>query len=252
MKATIAVEDALERIAAGAMVLVVDHEDREDEGDLVMAAQHVTPEAVNFMIRQACGLVCLPCDGQRLDDLAISPMVVDNSCAMQTAFTVSIDLRSGGSGISAHDRAATVRASGRPRPGWRRRSRAPVTSSRCGPVPAGCWSGRATPKRPSTWPAWPAAHPAAMICEVLDDDGSPARRPRLQRFAVDHGIGVVTIDALDQPSPGPPRRPRDHRLTRCGCGIPGPEHPVPGRARERSGWPLTRCACRRRRGARSR
>ncbi len=103
----IAVESALERVRAGGLVLLLDSEDREDEGDLMVAAEHVTPEVVNFMIRQACGLVCMPCDGARLDELGMPPMVVDNTCAMSTAFTVSIDWRLGGSGISAHDRAAT-------------------------------------------------------------------------------------------------------------------------------------------------
>ncbi len=192
---TISVEDALERIAAGAMVLVVDHEDREDEGDLVMAAEHVTPEAVNFMIRQACGLVCLPCDGRRLDDLALAPMVVDNTCAMSTAFTVSIDLCNGGSGISAHDRAATVRAVADPgfggdafsRPGhvFPLRARPGGVLERPGHTEAAVDLARLA-----------GCYPAAMICEVLDDDGSPARRPRLERFAFDHGIGVVAIDTL--------------------------------------------------------
>jgi 3,4-dihydroxy 2-butanone 4-phosphate synthase/GTP cyclohydrolase II len=92
------------------MVLVLDSEDREDEGDLMVPASHVSAEVVNFMARQACGLVCMPCDSRRLDELSIGPMVVDNTCAMSTAFTVSIDWRFGGSGISAQDRAATVRA----------------------------------------------------------------------------------------------------------------------------------------------
>jgi 3,4-dihydroxy 2-butanone 4-phosphate synthase / GTP cyclohydrolase II len=195
LRTAISVDEALVRIAGGAMVLVVDSEDREDEGDLVMAAQHVTHEAVNFMIRQACGLVCLPCDGTRLDDLAIAPMVVDNSCVMQTAFTVSIDLRSGGSGISAHDRAATVRAVADPTVGGDAFSR-----------PGHVFPLRARPggvlERPGHTEAavdlarMAGCYPAAMICEVLDDDGSPARRPRLERFALDHEIGVVAIDAL--------------------------------------------------------
>jgi 3,4-dihydroxy-2-butanone 4-phosphate synthase len=191
----IAVESALERVRAGGLVLLLDSEDREDEGDLMVAAEHVTPEVVNFMIRQACGLVCMPCDGARLDELGMPPMVVDNTCAMSTAFTVSIDWRLGGSGISAHDRAATVRAVLDPtsraedftRPGhvFPLRARANGVLERPGHTEAAVDLARLA-----------GLAPVAVICEVLDDDGSPARRPRLERFAADHDVAIVTIDAL--------------------------------------------------------
>ncbi|MGH9003815.1 MAG: 3,4-dihydroxy-2-butanone-4-phosphate synthase, partial [Acidimicrobiia bacterium] len=102
------VDEALLRIRRGGMVLVSDGCDREDEADLTMAAQWVTPEAIAFMLRHGRGLVCMPCDGARLDRLGIGPMVRSAGC--DTAFTVSIDHRNVGSGISAADRAATIRA----------------------------------------------------------------------------------------------------------------------------------------------
>jgi len=191
----ISVEAGLERVRAGRLVLLLDSEDREDEGDVMVAAAHVSPDVVNFMIRRACGLVCMPCDGGRLDELALPPMVVDNTCAMSTAFTVSIDWRRGGSGISAQDRAATVRAvldlSSRSddftRPGhvFPLRARPGGVLERPGHTEAAVDLARLA-----------GLPPVAVICEVLDDDGSPARRPRLERFARDHDIGIVTIDAL--------------------------------------------------------
>ena len=103
------IEEALKRIRRGEMVLVVDDEDRENEGDLTMAACWVTPEAVNFMLRWARGLVCMPCDGRRLDELDLRPMVPSDCADNDTAFTVSIDHVTAGSGIGAGDRATTIR-----------------------------------------------------------------------------------------------------------------------------------------------
>jgi 3,4-dihydroxy 2-butanone 4-phosphate synthase / GTP cyclohydrolase II len=193
----ISVEAALERAQRGAMVLLLDSEDREDEGDLMIPAAHVSAADVNFMIRHACGLVCMPCDSGRLDELAIGPMVLDNTCAMSTAFTVSIDWRRGGSGISAQDRAATVQAVLDP-------AARPDDFTRPGHVfPLRARSGGVLERGGHTEAAVDLARlaglfPAAVICEVLDDDGSPARRPRLERFARDHDIGIVTIAALIQ------------------------------------------------------
>src|SRR5688500_8244592 len=102
------VQDAIERIRRGEMLIVVDDEDRENEGDLTMAAARVTPEAVNFMICHGRGLVCVPCDGKRLDDLHFEPMVAQNTSSHETAFTVSVDHRSVTTGISAHERSVTI------------------------------------------------------------------------------------------------------------------------------------------------
>jgi 3,4-dihydroxy 2-butanone 4-phosphate synthase/GTP cyclohydrolase II len=103
------IDDALRRIRRGEMVLVVDDEDRENEGDLTLAAEWVTPEAINFMMRWARGLVCMPCSSRRLDELEMGPMVPAETAGCDTAFTVTIDHRDAGSGIGAQDRALTIR-----------------------------------------------------------------------------------------------------------------------------------------------
>ena len=103
------IDEALRRIRRGEMVLVVDDEDRENEGDLTMAASWVTGEAVNFMLRWARGLVCMPCDSARLDELAIEPMIPDGRATCDTAFCVSIDHATAGTGIGVQDRATTIR-----------------------------------------------------------------------------------------------------------------------------------------------
>src|SRR5687767_6337030 len=102
------VTDAIERIRRGEMLIVVDDEDRENEGDLTMAAARITPDAVNFMIRHGRGLVCVPCDAKRLDELHFEPMVAQNTSSHETAFTISIDHRTVTTGISAHERAVTI------------------------------------------------------------------------------------------------------------------------------------------------
>ncbi len=151
------IDDALRRIRRGEMVLVVDDEDRENEGDLTLAAEWVTPEAINFMMRWARGLVCMPCSVSRLDELEIGPMVPADKAGCDTAFTVSIDHREAGSGIGAARPGAHDPQD--PRPGVARptTSSGPATCSRCGPARTACSSGAVTPKRPSTSPGSPAA-----------------------------------------------------------------------------------------------
>ena len=187
------VVDALRRIQRGEMVLVSDGADREDEADLTMAAQWVTPEAVAFMLRHGRGLVCMPCEGARLDRLGIGPMVPDAGC--DTAFTVSIDHRSVGSGISAIDRSATIRAVLDPwagaadfvRPGhvFPLRAREGGVLVRTGHTEAAVDLARMA-----------GLAPCAVICEVLNDDGTIARGPDLDRLAADHDLARVTIDDL--------------------------------------------------------
>jgi 3,4-dihydroxy-2-butanone 4-phosphate synthase len=187
------VVEALRRIQRGEMVLVSDGPDREDEADLTMAAQWVTPEAIAFMLRHGRGLVCMPCDGARLDRLGIGPMVPDAGC--DTAFTVSIDHRSVGSGISAIDRAATVRAVLDPwagasdfvRPGhvFPLRARDGGVLVRTGHTEAAVDLARMA-----------GLAPCAVICEVLNDDGTIARGPELDRLAADHDLARVTIEDL--------------------------------------------------------
>ena len=185
--------EALRRIQRGEMVLVSDGPDREDEADLTMAAQWITPESIAFMLRHGRGLVCMPCEGGRLDRLGIGPMVTDAGC--DTAFTVSIDHRSVGSGISAVDRAATIRAVLDPWSG-------PADFVRPGPVfPLRARDGGVLVRTGHTEAAVDLAHlaglaPCAVICEVLNDDGTIAQGPELDRLAAEQDLLRVTIEDL--------------------------------------------------------
>jgi 3,4-dihydroxy 2-butanone 4-phosphate synthase/GTP cyclohydrolase II len=187
------VVEALRRIHRGEMVLVSDGADREDEADLTMAAQWVTPEAIAFMLRHGRGLVCMPCEGPRLDRLGIGPMVTEAGC--DTAFTVSIDHHSVGSGISAIDRAATIRAVLDPWAG-------PADFVRPGHVfPLRAREGGVLVRTGHTEAAVDLARmaglaPCSVICEVLNDDGTIARGPDLDRLATDHDVARVTIEDL--------------------------------------------------------
>ncbi len=148
------VERAIAEIRAGRMVILVDDEDRENEGDLVLAADRVTPEAINFMATHARGLICLAMDGPLIDKLELPMMVRDNQASLGTAFTVSIEARRGVStGISAKDRAVTVRAAiaddARARGPGLARPRLPAAGAR----PAACWCAPARPRARSIWPA---------------------------------------------------------------------------------------------------
>jgi 3,4-dihydroxy 2-butanone 4-phosphate synthase/GTP cyclohydrolase II len=194
------IEDALRRIRRGEMVLVVDDEDRENEGDLTLAAEWVTPEAVNFMLRWARGLVCMPCDGTWLDKLDIEPMVPAGRAGCDTAFTVSIDHRNAGSGIGAADRALTIRRVLDP-------ACRPDDFVRPGHVfPLRAREGGVLERRGHTEAAVDLARlaglpPIAVICEVLHDDGSPARIPYLELFAQEHRIAMISVGQV-----------ADHRL----------------------------------------
>jgi 3,4-dihydroxy 2-butanone 4-phosphate synthase/GTP cyclohydrolase II len=189
------IEDALKRIRRGEMVLVADDEDRENEGDLTMAAQWVTADAVNFMLRWARGLVCVPTDAAVLDRLRIPPMVPSGEGGSDTAFTVSIDHRAAGSGIGAADRAHTIRRVVAP-------DSRPEEFVRPGHVfPLRARPGGVLERRGHTEAAVDLARlagcaPVAVICEVLHDDGSPARLPYLELFAAEHRIAMVTVDQV--------------------------------------------------------
>jgi 3,4-dihydroxy 2-butanone 4-phosphate synthase / GTP cyclohydrolase II len=189
------IDDALRRIRRGEMVLVVDDEDRENEGDLTLAAEWVTPEAVNFMLRWARGLVCMPCDPRRLEALEIGPMVAPGAAGCDTAFTVSIDHRNAGSGIGAADRALTIRR-------MLDRDARPEHFVRPGHVfPLRARPGGVLERRGHTEAAVDLARlaglaPAAVICEVLHDDGSPARLAYLELFAEEHRIAMVSVGQL--------------------------------------------------------
>jgi len=187
------IEEALKVIREGGMVILVDDEDRENEGDLCMAAELVTPEAVNFMARHARGLICLTLTDERADALALPPMVSENTSNFRTAFTVSIDAVKGvTTGISASDRAATiltaVSETARPedlaRPGhiFPLRSRKGGVLVRTGQTEGSVDLARLAGLRP-----------AGVICEIMNDDGTMSRMPDLERFAREHGILIVTI-----------------------------------------------------------
>jgi 3,4-dihydroxy 2-butanone 4-phosphate synthase / GTP cyclohydrolase II len=189
------IDEALKRIRRGEMVLVVDDEDRENEGDLTMAASWITPEAVNFMLRWARGLVCMPCHMGRLDELDFWPMVPLDRAGNDTAFTVSIDHVTAGSGIGAADRATTIRhvLDGDARPSdFQRPGHVFPLRAR----PGGVLERRGHTEASVDLARLAGLPPVAVICEVLCDDGSPARFPYLEQFAADHRIAMVAVDQV--------------------------------------------------------
>src|SRR5580704_2083069 len=190
------IEDALDAIRAGRMVIVVDDEDRENEGDLTIAAERITPEAVNFMARYGRGLICLSLTPERLDELDVPLMVSQNSSRFDTAFCVSIEAKGRTStGISASDRATTVLAAIDPatkpsdlaRPGhmFPLRSRTGGVMVRAGQTEAAVDLARIA-----------GLYPAGVICEVMNEDGTMARVPELTKFARKHGLLMITIADL--------------------------------------------------------
>jgi 3,4-dihydroxy 2-butanone 4-phosphate synthase/GTP cyclohydrolase II len=187
------IEDAIAALRDGKMIVVVDDEQRENEGDLTMAASKVTPEAINFMIKRGRGLLCLAMTPDRLDALEIPLEVADNSSARDTAMCVSIDVKAGTTtGVSAADRAATVRAA--IAPGTKARDLA-----RPGHVfPLRARNGGVLVRAGHTEAAVDLARiageaPAGVICEVMNEDGSMARVPELAKFARRHGLVMITI-----------------------------------------------------------
>ena len=191
------IDEALRRIRRGEMVLVVDDEDRENEGDLTMAAEWVTPEAINFMLRWARGLVCMPCAPERLDALNIHPMLAPGTATCDTAFSVTIDHVHAGSGIGAADRALTIKAvlnetsvaSDFVRPGHV----FPLRSRR-----GGVLERRGHTEAAVDLAVMAGFAPVAVICEVLHDDGSPARYPYLEMFAEEHRIAMISVEQVAQ------------------------------------------------------
>ena len=190
------VEEIVAEIRAGRMVILVDEEDRENEGDLVLAADHVTPEAINFMVTHARGLVCLTITEERSRQLGLAPMARDNKSPYNTAFTVSIEAAEGvTTGISAQDRAQTVRVAvardARPEDVVQPGHIFPIIARpggvlvRAGHTEAGCDLAQMAGLTPSS-----------VICEVLKDDGTMARLPDLIEFAKRHGLKIGTIADL--------------------------------------------------------
>jgi 3,4-dihydroxy 2-butanone 4-phosphate synthase/GTP cyclohydrolase II len=187
---------ALEDIRAGKMVIVVDDEDRENEGDLVMAADLVTPEAINFMVRYARGLVCLSLTEEKIDALELPMMVDDNRSSRSTAFTVSIEARSGvTTGISAADRAHTIKTAVAPDA----MPRDLVSPGHIFPLkakPGGVLQRTGHTEGSVDLARMAGLTPAGVICEIMNDDGTMARYPQLAEFAEKHGLRILSIADL--------------------------------------------------------
>jgi len=230
------VEQALDDLRAGRFVILVDDEDRENEGDLAIAAELASPEAVNFMVRQGRGLLCVALTEERCDDLGLPLMVAHNTSPFGTAFTVSVEARGKvTTGISAADRAATVRTLADPatrpedllRPGhvFPLRARRGGVLKRAGQTEASVDLARLA-----------GLTPAAAICEVMNEDGTMARVPDLVRFARRHDVRILTVADLIRhrlrhetivervASPHLPTRYGEFRLHAFRAEITGEEH----------------------------
>jgi len=190
---TIRVEKAIEDIRAGRMVILIDDEDRENEGDLTMAASMVTPEAVNFMATHGRGLICLTLTEERVDQLSLPMMATHNKSPYETAFTVSIEAREGvTTGISAADRAHTIKVAIDPEMGhgdivvpghvFPLRARNGGTLVRTGQTEGSVDLATLA-----------GLHPSGVICEIMNEDGTMARLPDLERFGAEHGIRIVAV-----------------------------------------------------------
>ena len=189
------IEEAIEDIKQGKIIVVVDDEDRENEGDLLMAAELVTPESINFMATYGRGLICMPISGHRLDELGLDAMVVHNTDAHCTAFTVSVDAFDTTTGISAYERAHTVKTildhAAKPqslrRPGhiFPLRAVDGGVLRRCGHTEAAVDLAKMA-----------GLYPAGVICEIMNEDGTMARVDDLQDFVKKHDLKIITIESL--------------------------------------------------------
>src|SRR5580698_6479365 len=195
--AVASIDEALTELRAGRMIVIVDDEDRENEGDVMIAAEMVTAEAINFMATHARGLICLAITGERADSLELNQMVPRNTSWCGTAFTVSIDARGRGvtTGISAQDRAQTILAAIDPRT-------VPEDLARPGHVfplrsrPDGVLERRGQTEASVDLARLAGLHHAAVICEIMNRDGSMARGPDLTRFCSEFGFTMVTVAQL--------------------------------------------------------
>jgi len=192
----ITVEQAIKAVKEGRLIIIVDDEDRENEGDLMVAAEKVTPDIINFMAKHGRGLICLPLTRKRLEELDLPLMVSDNTASFQTAFTVSIDAKKGTStGISAHDRAKTVLVAVAP-------DTKPEDLARPGHIfPLQAKQGGVLERAGQTEAAVDLARlaglkPAGVICEIMNEDGTMARMPHLEKFSQTYDIQILTISDL--------------------------------------------------------
>jgi 3,4-dihydroxy 2-butanone 4-phosphate synthase / GTP cyclohydrolase II len=190
------IEEAVADIRDGRMIIIVDDEDRENEGDLVCAAEKVTPEIINFMARHARGLICLPLTEERCDELHLTTQVADNTSYLGTAFTVSIDARRGiTTGISAADRATTIMVAVDPK------SR-PQDLARPGHIfPLRAKNGGVLVRPGQTEASVDIAriaglYPAGVICEIMNEDGTMSRMPQLEAFAAQHNLKMISVADL--------------------------------------------------------
>jgi len=190
------ISEAIEDVKKGKLVIVVDDEDRENEGDFIMAAEKVTPEAINFMAKYGRGLICVPMTKERLDELKLFPMVAENTAKWGTPFTVSVDaIKNTTTGISAYDRAETIKAlidertkpDDLARPGhiFPLRSMEGGVLRRAGHTEAVVDLARLA-----------GLYPAGVLCEIMDDDGSMAKLPRLKEMAGEHHLKLISIKDL--------------------------------------------------------
>jgi 3,4-dihydroxy 2-butanone 4-phosphate synthase/GTP cyclohydrolase II len=190
------IDEAVADIRDGRMIIVIDDEDRENEGDLVCAAEKVTPEIINFMARHARGLICMPLTEDRCDELHLTTQVADNTSYLGTAFTVSVDARKGiTTGISAADRATTVLCAVDP-------NCRPRDLARPGHIfPLRAKNGGVLVRPGQTEASVDMArlaglYPAGVICEIMNEDGTMARLPELEAFAAQHGLKIITVADL--------------------------------------------------------
>lgn len=208
------IDDALVALAAGEMVVVLDDKGRENEGDLIIAADHATPEKLAFIVRHTTGIVCVAIESERADALGLDPMVPANSDRHGTAFTITVDAKAGTTtGVSAADRSRTIAAlidpATRPddlmRPGhmFPLRARPGGVLERPGHTEAAVDLARLA-----------GCTPAGVLCEIVSEDGSMARAPELLRFAHAHGLRIITVaDLICYRREGRDRRPSVHPLT---------------------------------------
>ncbi|RQD69767.1 MAG: bifunctional 3,4-dihydroxy-2-butanone-4-phosphate synthase/GTP cyclohydrolase II [Tindallia sp. MSAO_Bac2] len=189
------IEKALEEINKGKMIIVVDDEDRENEGDLLMAAEHATPEAVNFMAKFGRGLICCPLKEDKAHHLELNPMTAKNTDSRETAFTVSVDVRGVTTGISAFERAQTIQA-------LVNEKATPDDFIQPGHIfpliakPGGVLSRMGHTEAAVDLAEMAGKKPVAVICEIMNDDGTMSRVPELMEFAKEHQLAIITIADL--------------------------------------------------------
>ncbi len=187
---------AVDALKAGKMVILIDSEDRENEGDLVLAAQFADAQKINFLVREACGLVCLSLEAEQVDRLAIPPMVTDNKSPRKTAFTVSIEAATGiSTGISPADRARTILVASDPKS----KPSDIVAPGHIFPLraaPGGVIERAGHTEGSIELCKLAGLRPAAVICEIINEDGTMARKPDLEAFSKKHSIPMVTIEDL--------------------------------------------------------